>query len=192
MSRPPPRLLPRFLFGRITSDGPGGAPTPNGLPAWRNRRNLVVDRARDPVTVERQVAQRSNRAEAQGRAHHPQRDAAVVEILHQREAEAVVQRLDHVEQPEPVALAPRQILPADAELHRPFAEVDVGIPQRVLLRVEVAVLEQPLVQDLGEQGAPGWPSKTVRGVAVSGRPVVIDPVVEPLDAQPVAQLVQAG
>ena len=76
--------------------------------ARRDRRFLIVDLGRHQEAIEREVRQvLRTPGQRQRSARHPQWNASVVEVFDEWQAEAVVERLDHVEQTKSVGLAPR-------------------------------------------------------------------------------------
>ena len=77
---------------------------------------------------------------------HVEGHAALVE-RDEEPAEAVVERVDVVEQSEVVRLAPGEDLPADAEVDRPLAEVDVAEEEAVPLARDAAQERDPLVDE---------------------------------------------
>src|SRR5207249_8524866 len=98
----------------------------------RRRRDLIVDRSRNPITLGKHVCERSGSEERKldCRAQHPQGDSPIVEVLDEWEPEAVVERLDHVEEPKRVGLSPREVLTADARPDRPPTGIDVSVPRK--------------------------------------------------------------
>ena len=81
-------------------------------------------------------------------ARHLDRHAALVE-RDEEAAEAVVERVDVVEQTEDVGLAPGQDLAADAQEERPLLEVEVGEEEAVALAGVAAQPVDALLDVLG-------------------------------------------
>src|SRR5262249_46480074 len=98
----------------------------------RRRRDLIIDRSRNPVALGDHVRERSGieERELECGAEHPQRDSTVVENFAAGEPEPIVERLDHVEEAKGVGLPPREILTADAHPERPPTGIGVSVPRK--------------------------------------------------------------
>jgi len=81
--------------------------------------------------------ERPERAQVIARARHVERQPPLVE-RDEEAAEGVVERVDVVEQPEHVGLAPGEDLAADAEEERTLLEVDVAEEEAVALARDTA------------------------------------------------------
>src|SRR5205807_6044155 len=88
-----------------------------GIVVAERRRSLGgVDHARDEEALETEARQRPEHVDQlEVRADHPERDALLVEVLVERQAEEAIERVDAVEEALAVGLAPGEVLPADAE-----------------------------------------------------------------------------
>src|SRR5262249_16889241 len=81
-------------------------------------------------TLEEGVVDRPDRADLIAAADHVQRQPSLVE-RDEESAERVVERIDVVEEPEHVGLAPGENLASDADEHGPLLDVEVGEEEAV-------------------------------------------------------------
>src|SRR5439155_13552161 len=93
------------------------------------------------------VGERADRAEMVACADHVERDAALVE-RDEEAAEAIVERVDVVEEPEVVGLAPGEDLAADADVDRSLADVEIAEEEAVALARDPAHQVDPPVDEL--------------------------------------------
>src|SRR5205823_10755109 len=147
-------------------------------------RDAVAERRE---ALEERVGDRADGAKVVAAPGHVEGHAALVE-RDEEPAEAVVERIDVVEQPEVVRLAPGEDLPADAEVDRPLAEVDVAEEEAVPLARDAPQERDPLVDEPVWDGRRGQRRPGVRKageiepqrpvdrelVAPLPRPVVVD------------------
>src|SRR5262249_10142925 len=146
--------------------------------------------------LDERVLERAPGAELVAAADHRERHASLVE-RDEEAAEAVVERVDVVEEPEDVGLAPGEVLSADPDEERTLLEVEVGEEQPVARYRVASQPVHPLLDvggieegrgvreagdvDLGEVRAEAAERGVLVGVLV--RP----PVVEALALEPVLE-----